>query len=96
MRAAYLLSFLNLALAAFAVPAEQLVLGDVAYGEDLAAAADKAIHDVVKSTHDAVKHTKETVGKWVDAFGRTQILQNGITCAYLILAAMSARPHGSR
>ncbi|EPS93871.1 hypothetical protein FOMPIDRAFT_1026396 [Fomitopsis schrenkii] len=79
MRAAYLLSFLNLALAAFAVPAEQLVLGDVAYGEDLAAAADKAIHDVVKSTHDAVKHTKETVGKWVDAFGRTQILQNGIT-----------------
>lgn len=80
MRAAYLLSFLSLALAALAAPTDQIVLGDIGYE---GAATDKAVHDVIKTIHDAVKHTKETVNKWVDMLGRTQILQNGITCTYL-------------
>ena len=82
MRAAYLLSFLNLALAAFAVPADQLVLGDVAYSDDLAAVADKAVHNVLQGAHDTAKHAKEAVNGWLDVFGRTHVMQNGIACTY--------------
>ena len=66
MRAAYLLSFLNLALAALAIPADQLVLGDVAYGDELALIAGKTI----KGAHDVLKSTKE---KWFDEIGRAHV-----------------------
>ena len=82
MRAAYLLSFLTLALAAFAVPADQLVLGDIAYSDDLADVADKALHSVLQGAHDTANYAKEAVNGWLDVFGRTHVMQNGIACTY--------------
>ena len=79
MKAAYLLSFLHLALVALAIPADQLVLGDVTYGDELALIAGKTI----QGAHDVLKSTKE---KWLDAFGLPHILQNGIACMYCTFA----------
>ncbi|KAH9831752.1 Alpha/Beta hydrolase protein [Rhodofomes roseus] len=79
MRSLYL--SLLLAAAVHGIPAEQVVIGDVLV-DDFSQVTNK-IHDVVAGVkhvaHNAVKHSKETVTQWLDAFGRTMILQNGIT-----------------
>lgn len=89
MRPTLLLPLITASLV-LAKPASELqaVLGDIsaytdaAYGGLLGTIA-KGVNHVVQDLEKALFAESENVEKWLDAFGRENIRQNGLTCKLL-------------